>query len=100
MFYILQKGSPSIESVNEKLHSLHDLGFILGWVNDVVLNSSNCDTITKIVSSHSGSGEESLSLEHMQSFFYIIIGGLSLSILGFATEGLKCNLQSCKLQSK
>ena len=82
---IWQEGSPYIEAVNEKIHSLHELGFIDTWINDLVANSSNCDTITKIVGSH-GTGLQSLTMEQMQSFFYIVFGGLSVATLGFFFE--------------
>ena len=85
---ILQEGSPYIETVNEKLHSLHELGFIDTWINDLVANSSNCDTITKIVGSH-GRGLQPLTLEQMQSFFYIVFCGLTLAALGFTIEFAK-----------
>ena len=86
----MQEGSPFIEAVNEKLHSLHELGFIDTWINDLVANSSNCDTITKIVGSH-GRGLQSLTLEQMQSFFYIVFCGLTLAALGFTIEFAKGN---------
>ena len=95
---ILQEGSPYIETVNEKLHSLHELGFIDTWINDLVANSSNCDTITKIVGSH-GRGLQPLTLEQMQSFFYIIFCGLSLAALGFTIEFTKGNYCRVKVQT-
>ena len=93
---ILQEGSPYIEAVNEKIHSLHELGFIDTWINDLVANSSNCDTITKIVGSH-GTGLQSLTMEQMQSFFYIVFGGLSVATLGFVFEssrGSTCGVKN------
>ena len=87
---ILQEESPYIEAVNEELHSLHELGFIDAWINDLVANSTNCDTITKIVASH-GRGLQPLSLEQMQSFFYIVFCGLTLATLGFTIELAKRN---------
>ena len=97
MYIILQEGSPFIEAVNKKLHSLHELGFINTWINDLVANSSNCDTITKIVGSH-GRGLQSLSLEQMQSFFYIVFSGLSLAALGFTIEFVKGNY--CRVEKQ
>ena len=97
MNIILQKGSPFIEAVNEKLYSLHELGFINTWINNLVANSSNCDTITKIVGSHGG-GLQSLSLEQMQSFFYIVFSGLSLAALGFTIEFVKGNY--CRVEKQ
>ena len=87
---ILQEGSPYIEAVNEKIHALHELGFIDTWINDLVANSSNCDTITKIVGSH-GTGLQSLTMEQMQSFFYIVFSGLSVATLGFVFESTRGN---------
>ena len=97
MNIILQKGSPFIEAVNEKLYWLHELGFINTWINNLVANSSNCDTITKIVGSHGG-GLQSLSLEQMQSFFYIVFCGLSLAALGFTIEFVKGNY--CRVEKQ
>ena len=85
-----QEGSPYIEAVNEKIHALHELGFIDTWINDLVANSSNCDTITKIVGSH-GTGLQSLTMEQMQSFFYIVFSGLSVATLGFVFESTRGN---------
>ena len=58
------------------------------WINDLVANSSNCDTLTKIVATHDR-GLQSLSMEQMQSFFYIIFFGLTLATVGFTIEMLK-----------
>ena len=55
----MQKGSPHVEAVNEKLQFLHERNFINAWIVDLVANFSNCDTITKIVNSH-GEGIKSL----------------------------------------
>ena len=95
---ILQEGSPYIEAVNEKIHSLHELGFIDTWINDLVANSSNCDTITKIIGSH-GTGLQSLTMEQMQSFFYIVFGGLSVATLGFVFESTRGNHCGVKNQA-
>ena len=93
MFHIFQKGSTFTEAINEEIHSLHEIGLIEKWIKDLVANSSNCDTVTKIVDSH-GKALQSFSMEQMQSFFYIIFGGLALSALVFTTEVLKGKLQS------
>ena len=58
------------------------------WINDLVANSTNCDTLTKIVATHD-KGLQSLSMEQMQSFFYIIFFGLTLATMGFTIEILK-----------
>ena len=94
---ILKEGSLLIETVNEKLHYLHKFGFIDKWINDLVANSSNCDTIPKIVGSH-GRGLQRLSMEQMQSFFYIIFGGLALSALGFTTEIIRGTIAEYRIQ--
>ena len=84
LFYVylssetLQKGSPHIKSVNKQLQFLHERNFIDTWIEELMANFSNCDTITKIVNSH-GEGVKSLSIDHLQSFFYIIFAGLILA---------------------
>ena len=51
------------------------------------------DTITKIVSSH-GRGLQRITMEQMQSFFYIIFFGLTLATVGFTIEMFKSRKMS------
>ena len=51
-------------------------------------NSSNCDTLTKIVATHD-KGLQSLSMDQMQSFFYIVFVGLTLATVGLTIEMFK-----------
>ena len=55
------------------------------WINEMVANSSSCDSIGKVVSSH-GSLITILGLDEVQRFFLIIAGGLALSFLIFLLE--------------
>ena len=58
------------------------------WINEMVANSSSCDSIGKVVSSH-GSLITILGLDEVQRLFLIIVGGLAL-LLGV----LACQLYS------
>ena len=55
------------------------------WINEMVANSSSCDSIGKVVSSH-GSLITILGLDEVQRFFLIIAAGLALSFLIFLLE--------------
>ena len=81
----MQKGSPYIDEVNERLLTLKDMGFIDKWVREMMANASNCDSIAKVVGSH-GRRTMSLGLSQIGSFFRIVVGGLTFSIFGHAGE--------------
>ena len=49
----IQKQSSLLGPVNEKLHTLLSLGLVDKWMQHVVANASNCDTVSKMVGSHS-----------------------------------------------
>ena len=85
--YQIQKQSSLLGPVNEKLHTLLSLGLVDKWMKHVVANASNCDTVSKMVGSHS-SGQRAFSLEEMASFFFIILIGHFLASLGFALEAV------------
>ena len=83
--YLLQKGSPYIDLVNTQLYSLHEQGLLSRWINEMVSNSSSCDSIRKVVSSH-GSPTAILGLGEVWSFFLIIGCGLAISFTIFSFE--------------
>ena len=80
-----QKGSPYTELVNAKLYALHEQGLLSTWIEEMVANSSSCDTIRKVVASH-GSPTAVLSLDELRSFFFIVVCGLSVSFFAFLAE--------------
>ena len=88
----IQKQSSLLGPVNEKLHTLLSLGLIDKWIQDVVANSSNCDTMTKKVGSHQSSELSTFGLEEMASFFFIILIGHFIAAVGFILEAItmKC----------
>ena len=55
------------------------------WINEMVANSSSCNSIGKVVSSH-GSLITILGLDEVKRFFLIIAGGLALSFSLFLLE--------------
>ena len=60
----------------------------------MVANSSSCDAIRKVVSSH-GSLTTVLSLDEVQSFFLIIAGGLAMSFIIFSLEIVVIKIGNC-----
>ena len=59
-------------------------------MQDVVANSSNCDTVSKMVGSHGADQHErAFGLEEMASFFFIILIGHCIATAGFALEAIK-----------
>ena len=59
-------------------------------MQDVVANSSNCDTVSKMVGSHGADQHErAFSLDEMASFFFIILIGHCIATAGFVLEGIK-----------
>ena len=84
----IQKQSSLLGPINEKLHTLLSLGLIDKWIQDVVANSSNCNTMTKMVGSHRSSEQRPFSLEQMASFFFIIFIGLFIATVGFVLEAI------------
>ena len=80
-----QKGSPYTEVVNAKLYALHEQGLLSTWIEEMVANSSSCDTIRKVVTSH-GSPTTVLSMDEVHSFFLIVVCGLSVSFFAFLVE--------------
>ena len=78
----MQKGSPYIDQVNEKLQLLQQLGLIETWIKDAVANASNCDTLSQVVNSHKRDAEASLNLDQIDSIFFVLICGLLMSIAG------------------
>ena len=65
-------------------------GLINKWIKDLVTNSSNCDTVSKMMNSHSSLGEpRHFSLEEMASFFFLILIGHFIASLGFGLEAIK-----------
>ena len=65
-------------------------GLVDKWIKDLVTNSSNCDTVSKITNSHGSSGEpRRFSLEEMASFFFLILCGHFIATLGFGLEAIK-----------
>ena len=71
--------------INAQLYLLHEQGLLSTWINEMVANSSSCDSIRKVVSSH-GSPTTILSLDEVRSFFLIVAGGLAMSFLTFLSE--------------
>ena len=65
-------------------------GLINKWIKDLVTNSSNCDTVSKMMNSHSSLGEpRHFTLEEMASFFFLILIGHFIATLGFGLEAIK-----------
>ena len=63
----------------------------------MVANSSSCDAIRKVVSSH-GSLTTILGLDEVQSFFLIIAGGLAMSFIIFLLETVVIKIGNCFYQ--
>lgn len=85
----MQKGSPYIDEVNEKLQLLQQLGLIETWIRDAVSNASNCGTLSQVVNSHKLNEEASLILDQIDTIFFALIAGLLMSIAG------KCFILCC-----
>ena len=65
-------------------------GLVDKWIKDLVTNSSNCATVSKIMNSHGSSDEpRRFSLEEMASFFFLILIGHFIATLGFGLEAIK-----------
>ena len=76
--------------INEKLDRLISLGLIDKWTKEIVANSSNCVTVSKMVDSHTSDKRESpFSIEEMATFFFIILIGHFIATLGFVIEAIK-----------
>ena len=71
--------------MTERLGTLKDLGLIDKWIKETMPNSTSCDSMSKILGSH-GRDSPSLSLEQVESFFYMVFTGLVLSLLGLVGE--------------
>ena len=71
--------------MNEKLLTLKTMGLIEKWVQDTMVNASNCDSITKVLGSHKRKTMR-LGLSQIGSFFLLFTGGLTLSIFGLVGE--------------
>ena len=54
----------------------------------MVANLTSCDSLSKILDSHS-TGGKAFSLEEMASFFFIVLCGLFLATLGLVAEKLR-----------
>ena len=65
--------------MTERLSTLKDLGLIDKWIKETMPNSTSCDSMSKILGSH-GRDSPSLSLEQVESFFYITLAGLVFSL--------------------
>ena len=84
---LIQKGSPYVNLVNEKLHLLHENGLLDMWTEEVVAEASKCNTVSKAVSSH-GETNVKLTMEYVDSIF-LIFWGFSLAVCGFIVEIIK-----------
>ena len=71
--------------MTERLSTLKDLGLIDKWIKETMPNSTSCDSMSKILGSH-GRDSPSLSLEQVESFFYITLAGLVFSLFGLMGE--------------
>ena len=70
-------------------------GIIYTWINELVSNYSNCDTISKVIGSHK-KPLKVLHLEEVQTFFIVIFCGFILSLVGFWSELIRAKCQYMK----
>ena len=73
-------------------------GIIYTWINELVSNYSNCDTISKVLGSHK-KPLKVLHLEEVQTFFIVIFCGFILSLVGFWFELIYVKCQCMKNHS-
>ena len=71
-------------------------GVIDTWMNAVLINSSNCNSQRKVVSSYSKPVVR-LSFYNIGIFFLIIIFGLVLALVGFISEIMT---EKCRIKTK
>ena len=82
---VLQKRSPYLKEINEKLEQLTESGTTAHLFNTMIPNASRCDTITKVVASH----DEELvkfTYEDTEAFFILISCGLAVTVGVFIFE--------------
>ena len=64
---------------------MREQGLIDRWIDATLVNSSNCNTLRKVVSSYSKPIVR-LSFYQIGIFFLIITIGLMISVVGFIVE--------------
>ena len=64
---------------------MFEQGLIDTWMNAMLVNSSNCNSLKKVVSSYSKPVVR-LSFYQIGIFFLIVTFGLLLSVVGFIAE--------------
>lgn len=78
--YYLAKGSPFIEKINDKILLLQSNGLISKWEHDLVAGSNNKIDVSKL---------ESLTLNHLQGAFFLLLFGNCLATVFLVGEKCK-----------
>ena len=93
--FTFQKGSPHLKLVNEKVAFMKEQGLIDKWINAMLVNSSNCNSLRKVESSYIRPNVR-LSFYQIGIFFLIFTFGLLISVVGFITEIISYKMMSFK----
>ena len=74
---------------------MKEQGLIDNWINALLVNSSNCNSLRKVVSSYSKPIVR-LSFYQIGIFFLIVTFGLLISLVGFIAEIIAYKMKSFK----
>ena len=82
---MLQKHSPYLREINEKLEQITESGTTAHLFNAMIPNASRCDTIRKVVASHDQALVK-FHYEDTETFFLLISCGLAVAVGVFIFE--------------
>ena len=82
---MLQKHSPYLREINEKLEQITESGTTAHLFNAMIPNASRCDTIRKVVASHDQALVK-FHYEDTETFFLLISCGLAVAAAVFIFE--------------
>ena len=71
--------------MNEKIQMMFEQGLTDKWMNAMLLNSTKCNSLRKVISSYSKPAVR-LNFSQIGIFFLIITCGLVLSVVGLTVE--------------
>ena len=74
---------------------MKEQGLIDRWIDAMLVNSSNCNKLKKVVSSYSRPNVR-LSFYQIGIFFLIVTFGLVISVVGFIAEIIAYKMKSFK----
>ena len=87
--YIIEKGSPYLQYVNDILSRLNEMGFLVHWLDETdFLHSLEGDIVEEesLEDIDDSQLQVVLKFEHLQISFYFLAIGLTLAALAFAME--------------